>query len=1211
MNKPYNPQQPKDRQIRVFISSTFRDMQDERDLLIKKIFPQLRKLCEERAVTWTEVDLRWGITTEESAEGKVLPLCLAEIQRCRPYFIGLLGERYGWVPESIPADLLESQTWLKEHLQQSVTELEILHGVFSKEQMHGLAYFYFRDPKYLESVPEGKRQDFITESDEATGKLAKLKQKIQIARDEKICELREDYANPEQLGEWILEDFTALIDQLYPKDQIPDPLDQEAARYEAYAQSRRLAFVGRSDLLRQMDEHAGAAGIKPLVLTGESGCGKSALLAEWVARWRKKNPDELIIQHYTGSTPESADWQGLVRRILGELKRAFAITDELPMQPDALRSALQDWLVKAAGSRCVVIVLDALNQLSGEDASARQLGWLPFALPPNVRLIVSSLPGESLDALRKRGWKELEVPLFTRDDIAPAAVAYFDIFSKKLPKKILDKIENTAAAANALYLRAVLDELRQFGIHEELEVKASGYLSAPDMQTLFDRILTRWHEDFGRDMEHPDLVRRSLCLIACSRFGLSEAELLDMLGNKNTDGKYEPLPRRPWTPFYLAAENALAQSSGLLTFGHDYLREAVQRRYLADGVDAFDFRGQLAVYFASIHKPTYRMLDELPALLRDTEQWESLKYLLANLPTFERLRGHQRWKLELHEFWLAIGGRYDPVEVYHNALAEVEPILSAESLTNFLNNVANFHHDAGRYEDAEPLYRHALEIRERVLGKEHPSTLASVNNLATLLMRMGNYKDAEPLFRRALDVSERVRGKEHPGTLTIVNNLATLLYDKGNCKSSEPFSRRALEVSELVLGKEHPGTLTSMNNLAALLESKGDYERAETLDRRALEACEHVLGKEHPETLTSVSNLAVLLSRKGDYEGAETLDRRALEVRERVLGKEHPETLTSVSNLAVLLESKGDYEGAETLYCRALDACERVLGKEHPKTLASVNDLAGLLYSKGDYEGAEPLYRRSLKVRERVLGKDHPETLTSVNDLAGLLYKKGNNKTAEQLNRRALKIRERVLGKEHPETLVSVNNLAVLLDSKGDYEGAEPLYRHALEVRERVLGRGHPNTLTSMNNLAGLLKSKGDYKSAETLYCRVIEFRERVLGKDHPETLTSVNNLAELLQIKGDIIGAEPLFHHILEVRERVLGKDHPETLTSVINLAFLLMRGDDYNGAEPLFRRALEVRELVLGKDHPDTLDSRTYLAMLQRSKAMNRLLDRLEGGG
>ena len=524
-----SPEQPsQDRHIRVFISSTFRDMQEERDILIKKIFPQLRKLCEERAVTWTEVDLRWGITTEQAAEGKVLPLCLEEIRRCRPYFIGLLGDRYGWVPEpnSIPPELLESQPWLKLHLQHSVTELEILHGVFSEEPMHGHAYFYFRDPRYLGSVPDHKRLDFTSESAEAATKLAKLKQKIRGARDEQVCALREGYAKPEQLGEWILEDFTELIDQLYPKDQTPDPLDQEAARHEAYARSRRLGFVGRDDLLRRMDEQASTGG-KPLVITGESGCGKSALLAEWVARWRKEHPDDLIIQHYIGSTPDSAEWQGLVRRILSELKRAFAITDEIPVQLDALRGALTDWTVKAAGSRGVVLVLDALNQLA-DDSTARQLGWLPVVFPANFKVFVSSLPGDSLDALRKRGWPELNVPLFSRADIALAVVAYFKIFSKTPPPDLLAKLESTPAASSALYLRAVLDELRQFGIHETLQAKAADYLSAPDVPDLFDRILTRWHDDFGKDPEHPDLVRRSLCLISCARFGLAEGELLDL-----------------------------------------------------------------------------------------------------------------------------------------------------------------------------------------------------------------------------------------------------------------------------------------------------------------------------------------------------------------------------------------------------------------------------------------------------------------------------------------------------------------------------------------------------------------------------------------------------------------------------------------------------------------------------------------------------------
>jgi preprotein translocase subunit SecA/nephrocystin-3 len=62
------------RQIRVFVSSTCRDMQAERDELVLKVFPQLRRLCESRGVTWGEVDLRWRIRDEEVAEGKILPV---------------------------------------------------------------------------------------------------------------------------------------------------------------------------------------------------------------------------------------------------------------------------------------------------------------------------------------------------------------------------------------------------------------------------------------------------------------------------------------------------------------------------------------------------------------------------------------------------------------------------------------------------------------------------------------------------------------------------------------------------------------------------------------------------------------------------------------------------------------------------------------------------------------------------------------------------------------------------------------------------------------------------------------------------------------------------------------------------------------------------------------------------------------------------------
>jgi hypothetical protein len=82
-----------ERRVRVFISSTFRDMKLDRDHLVKFVFPELRETCERRGVVWEEVDLRWGIPDEDS--DKLLPLCFTQIARCRPYFIGLLGPTPG------------------------------------------------------------------------------------------------------------------------------------------------------------------------------------------------------------------------------------------------------------------------------------------------------------------------------------------------------------------------------------------------------------------------------------------------------------------------------------------------------------------------------------------------------------------------------------------------------------------------------------------------------------------------------------------------------------------------------------------------------------------------------------------------------------------------------------------------------------------------------------------------------------------------------------------------------------------------------------------------------------------------------------------------------------------------------------------------------------------------------------------------------------
>ena len=394
-------------------------MQAERELLVKQVFPELRRICAERLVTFSEVDLRWGITAEEAAEGKVLPICLEEIQRCRPYFIGLLVERYGWIPESIPGELIEKEPWLKEHMgaRTSVTELEILHGVLNNPDMAGHAFFYFRDPAYIEKIPQNERADYQPENPQSAEKLKKLKQRIRQSG----LPVVKQYSGPPALADAVREQFRALIDQLYPKEEAPDPLDQEAAGHEAFAQSKLLAYVERPEHTAAIDTFAQAApSCQGFVITGESGGGKSALLAAWAKQWQDKYPGDVVLQHYFGSTPESATVNSFLQRLLGELKRRYNIQDDIPYNTDKMHEALPLWLAQAsaqidfftpvepngkkgrAEGAKLVLVLDALNQIEGNEPE-RYLNFLPTHFPKKIWVITSALPGPALDTLKERG----------------------------------------------------------------------------------------------------------------------------------------------------------------------------------------------------------------------------------------------------------------------------------------------------------------------------------------------------------------------------------------------------------------------------------------------------------------------------------------------------------------------------------------------------------------------------------------------------------------------------------------------------------------------------------------------------------------------------------------------------------------------------------------------------------------------------------------
>ena len=571
------------RQIRVFISSTFQDMQDERDYLMKRTFPKLRKLAAERDVTLTELDLRWGITEEEAKSGKVVEICLREIENSIPFFIGIIGNRYGWVPEK--KDISENVTdrfkdvnnYLERHL--SVTEMEMQFGVLQrKEDMH--AYFYIKEGEEKENTDNPEM-------------LERLKKEVKASRYPSTI-----YSSPENLGIQVEQAFRTLLDQLFPEGHLSE-LEKERIGQRSFMNQLCQNYIRDDKNFQVLDEWMDDWEQHQLVVTGACGLGKSALIANWLKeKLSDENRGYNIIYHFTGNGGSESSHEHIMKILIDEINDIYGwdAGDEMNKQlKDKQDDKLNDLFIKVAseGKMPLLIVLDAINQIVDTE-NAKLLNWLPIP-PKNIKILFSTLEDDRTMEVFKNRYH----PIFTLQPLdierrSQLIRSYLKLYAKSLTDKQLEQIAIDSQCENTLVLKTLLDELINFGIYEKLDKRIEYYLAAETINDFYQTLLKSYEEVYG-DI----FVKSILSLIAVSRNGLSEEEIISI-------AEIKPIH---WSQFYCSFLHHFINKNGLISFSHLNVSEAIALRYLNDSKCKTKYSVKIISYFDN--KECYRAWNEL------------------------------------------------------------------------------------------------------------------------------------------------------------------------------------------------------------------------------------------------------------------------------------------------------------------------------------------------------------------------------------------------------------------------------------------------------------------------------------------------------------------------------------------------------------------------------------------------------------------------
>jgi hypothetical protein len=501
------------REIRLFISSTFKDLEIERQLLVNNVFPKIRDFCRLRGVAFTEIDLRWGITDEEAKAYKVMKICLDEVDRCAnfpPFFIGILGSRYGWIPEKIDwENATDSEKLIpgfeKRHKGKSITELEIQFGVLERPEMWPNAFFYFLDkgtePEYQQNL---------------------LKNQI----IEKGLNYRLDIKYPEELDEKIVFDLTTAIEKIYPINHKPSKIAQINLEQSLYSRSLTKTYVELPNLITDWKRYIfnSESNACSICLFGNSGDGKSAFLAFLSSQLQIEEGIKVFVHHIgVGDSRSRVTWMGC----LFEWANKNGLTNlDIPSSPTEIQAQLPSLIMELENASKVIIVLDAIDQL---DDGIEIDEWLPSLETKNISWIVSTTLDSQLDILKRRNWKILQLPLLNIDLAKKMIVDGLDNYRKRLPPDLLNKCLKNLMASQPLFLKVLLEEIRLHGKFETLDSHINSLLPSQTIENLFEIMIKRLEHAYGKKLVEV------LILIGVSRFGVTEAELRECLQLRTFD----------------------------------------------------------------------------------------------------------------------------------------------------------------------------------------------------------------------------------------------------------------------------------------------------------------------------------------------------------------------------------------------------------------------------------------------------------------------------------------------------------------------------------------------------------------------------------------------------------------------------------------------------------------------------------------------------
>jgi TonB family protein len=185
----------------------------------------------------------------------------------------------------------------------------------------------------------------------------------------------------------------------------------------------------------------------------------------------------------------------------------------------------------------------------------------------------------------------------------------------------------------------------------------------------------------------------------------------------------------------------------------------------------------------------------------------------------------------------------------------------------------------GKYDEALPLAKRAVELKEKALGKDATGLADALNNLGALYMAKADYRNADGPYKRSLAIYEKAKGAEDISLTVMLDKLAWIRYAQGFSEEAREMFERSLTIKEKVTGKESTEVGQSLVYLGQFYEKQGKYKQAVPFYQRALDVLEKTGADDSFQAqVAEKCSCTMKLNKQG---GSEEFEKRAFAKRKK------------------------------------------------------------------------------------------------------------------------------------------------------------------------------------------------------------------------------------------------------------------------------------------------------------------------------------------